>query len=75
MVVLCGNSESLGLALAKYFGDDERESQAYKMVLINWDWIIEPEGQLQHLNFHRQETATAEFSATRWQDENSALES
>lgn len=35
MVVFCGDSESPGLVLAKYIGDDERESQAHKMVLIN----------------------------------------
>lgn len=74
MVVLYGHSESPSLALTKYTGNDERESQAHKMVLINGVWIIDPEDQAQHLNFHRQEGATAEFLATRWQDENSVLE-
>lgn len=75
MVVSCGDSEHPGLALTKYIGDDERESQAHKMVLKNGVWIIDAEDQAQHLNFHRQEGATAEFSATRRQDINSGLES
>lgn len=75
MIVLCGDSEDPGLALTKYIGNDERESQARKMVLMNGVWIIDAEDQAQHLNFHRQEGATAEFSATRWQDVNIGLES